>query len=627
MDKVKVMAPFNAVLGTAEGNVDVYSSDYDSADQEHFPNRHAFRNMVDNLFMGYKWQCVELARRWMYMNKGYLFDDVAMAYDIFSLTSVRVVNSDERLPLKSFKNGSKRHPEPGALLIWNEGGEFETTGHVAVVTEVTPTAIRIIEQNVENLIWPEGQNYSRELAARVTDEGDYWIRCTYETGNILGWVIQTDDDTGAESLPPADSRLLNLVMKQVETRQTLSKSWLNIANPDENAYVKMMGGHKLSSNSADELRYFCISETATREVKRATNELHALFMHATDYVLQHETLLEQFNIPSCLWSKIRQSWDNRRNQMITGRFDFSISDRGIKVYEYNADSASCYMEAGKIQGMWAQHVNCKSGRDAGDELFKRLIKSWKASDAKGVIHIMQDKDLEETYHALFMKEAIEAAGIKCKIITGVDELVWTDDGSIADAEGEVIKWVWKTWAWETALDQIRAECNNDPDQLMQYVPGEVHGGKIRLVDVLLRQEVMVYEPLWTLIPSNKAILPVLWELFPHHPYLLPAYFENNDSLRETGFVMKPIVGRCGDNIRMVDSDSQLIETTAGRFAHHSDIYQALWPLPKIDAYNAQLCTFTVEGRFSGSCVRVDANPVIKSESDVMALRVVTDEQL
>jgi glutathionylspermidine synthase len=37
---------------------------------------------------------------------------------------------------------------------------------------------------------------------------------------------------------------------------------------------------------------------------------------------------------------------------------------------------------------------------------------------------------------------------------------------------------------------------------------------VRLIDVLLRPEVLVFEPLWTVIPGNKAILPVLWSLFP-----------------------------------------------------------------------------------------------------------------
>ena len=77
--------------------------------------------------MGHKWQCVELARRWLYVNKGYVFDDIAMAYDIFRLRNVRVIADDCLLPLHSFRNGARRAPEPGALLIWGEGGEFDVT--------------------------------------------------------------------------------------------------------------------------------------------------------------------------------------------------------------------------------------------------------------------------------------------------------------------------------------------------------------------------------------------------------------------------------------------------------------------------------------------------------------------
>lgn len=35
--------------------------------------------------------------------------------------------------------------------------------------------------------------------------------------------------------------------------------------------------------------------------------------------------------------------------MITGRMDFCMDERGLKVYEYNADSASCHTEAGLIR--------------------------------------------------------------------------------------------------------------------------------------------------------------------------------------------------------------------------------------------------------------------------------------
>ena len=81
-------APFGAVLGIGPGSMPVYSSDYETADPAELPTRQHYRSHVDGIYMGHKWQCVGLARRWMYLNKGYIFDDIAMAYDIFRLRSV-----------------------------------------------------------------------------------------------------------------------------------------------------------------------------------------------------------------------------------------------------------------------------------------------------------------------------------------------------------------------------------------------------------------------------------------------------------------------------------------------------------------------------------------------------------
>ncbi|MCF3881891.1 glutathionylspermidine synthase family protein, partial [Salmonella enterica] len=75
--------------------------------------------------------------------------------------------------------------------------------------------------------------------------------------------------------------------------------------------------------------------------------------------------------------------------------------------------------------------------------------------------------------------------------------------------------------------------------------------EVRLIDVLLRPEVWVFEPLWTVIPGNKAILPILWSLVPHHRYLLDTDFTVNDELVQTGYALKPIAGRCGSNIDLV----------------------------------------------------------------------------
>lgn len=576
--------------------------------------------------MGYKWQCVELARRWLYVNFGYVFDDIAMAYDIFRLRQVTVLSDGRKLPIQSFANGAKRCPEVGCLMIWNEGGEYDVTGHVAVVTEVLEDRLRIIEQNVEDKVWPPSETWSRELAMSRSADGGYWIDCTYENAGIMGWVIQTDDATHAEVIVDPDPRQFDLGLGQVAIDGEPSTDWLDPSAPEDEAYMACMDGARLTCKTEDADKYITITTTALTEAKRATNELHAMFMHATNYVLRDDALLSRFNLPQALWPRLHQSWDNRRNEMVTGRFDFAISGAGgLKVYEYNCDSASCHMETGKVQGLWAAQAGCDVGRCPGDPLFPALVEAWREAEVNGLIHIMQDRDGEESYHALYMQRAIEEAGLKSKVIKGLSNLRWGEAGEVLDCDGIPITWVWKTWSWETALDQIRDQINDDDEKLRLSQTIDRATQAPRLVDVLLRQSVMVYEPLWSLIPSNKAILPVLWLLYPDHPYLLECHFELTPSLQSTGYVAKPIVGRCGHNISLFDHRNHLLDETAGKFDDRDIIYQALAPLPVIDGKNVQLCTFSVDGTYAGACVRVDKSKIITTDSDILPLRIIEDQ--
>ena len=136
--------PFGTLLGYAPGGVAIYSSDYTTVNRQDFPDDAAFRSYLSHEYMGYKWQCVEFARRYFYLNHGLVFTDVAMAHEIFSLRFLRRVVNDAILPLQAFANGGQQPPAVGSLLIWQEGGEFKHTGHVAVITEVLSDKVRIV---------------------------------------------------------------------------------------------------------------------------------------------------------------------------------------------------------------------------------------------------------------------------------------------------------------------------------------------------------------------------------------------------------------------------------------------------------------------------------------------------
>ena len=66
-------------------------------------------------------------------------------------------------------------------------------------------------------------------------------------------------------------------------------------------------------------------------------------------------------------------------------------------------------------------------------------------------------------------------------------------GQLIDGEGRLVNCVWKTWAWETAFDQIR-EVSDREFAAVPIRTGHPQN-EVRLIDVLLRPEVLVFEPL------------------------------------------------------------------------------------------------------------------------------------
>lgn len=108
-------ALFGTLLGYARG-VAIYSSDYSSLDPQEYEDDAVFRSYIDDEYMGHKWQCVEFARRFLFLNYGVVFTDVGMAWEIFSLRFLREVVNDNILPLQAFPNGSPRAPVAGRFL-------------------------------------------------------------------------------------------------------------------------------------------------------------------------------------------------------------------------------------------------------------------------------------------------------------------------------------------------------------------------------------------------------------------------------------------------------------------------------------------------------------------------------
>lgn len=131
---------------------------------------------------------------------------------------------------------------------------------------------------------------------------------------------------------------------------------------------------------------------------------------------------------------------------------------------------------------------------------------------------------------------------------------------------------------------------------------------------LLESATRWLEAPWKMILSNKAILPLLWELFPGNPFLLPASFEPLTGAQ----VRKPLFGREGANIRIVDAAGATLASSEAESGGLPEVYngpfvyQQLQPLRSFDGHFPVIGSWMVNGYSCGMGIREDQTLIVRS---------------
>ena len=98
----------------------------------------------DGYYYGKKWQCTEFVKRYYaQVYQHHMPDVMGNAKDFFdSGTPHRKLN--KKRGLVQYRNNQDEPPKVGDLLVFDYGAY----GHVAIVSEVTPTQIEVVQQNI-----------------------------------------------------------------------------------------------------------------------------------------------------------------------------------------------------------------------------------------------------------------------------------------------------------------------------------------------------------------------------------------------------------------------------------------------------------------------------------------------
>ncbi|WP_174291846.1 glutathionylspermidine synthase family protein [Sphingomonas bacterium] len=324
---------------------------------------------------------------------------------------------------------------------------------------------------------------------------------------------------------------------------------------------------------------FTLAEIET--VEAATAELYRLFLAAGQAIVDDQRLLDRFGIPPAFHQPIRDAWNGEPPALNFGRFDLGYDGaEPPKLFEFNCDTPTSLLEAAVIQWSWKEEVF--PAADQFNSLHERLVAKWRdlapllpaplwfahAADASG----------EDAVTTSYLRDTAEAAGLATMPIL-VDDLGWdADRHCFVDLDEQPIAALFKLYPWEWLASEAFA-----PQLLESFA------------------DTLWIEPVWKMIWSNKAILPILWQLFPGHPNLLLASFDmpNGDA------VAKPLLAREGANVSIRRAGTILAET-AGVYGEEGFLYQALYPLPETaPGCFPVLGSWIIDGEPAGMGIRED----------------------
>ena len=317
-----------------------------------------------------------------------------------------------------------------------------------------------------------------------------------------------------------------------------------------------------TSYIADEL--VVLSENEAEAYYEATNTLYDMYVEAAEYVIENN-LFHEIGIPFNLVDVIKESWENDVHWHLYGRFDLAggIDGKPIKLLEFNADTPTALFETAIVQWAILKQNNMEESSqfnatyEALIDNFKRLVtleedvSSFEENyDGWNFLFTSVKGNSEEENTVRLLQHIAAEAGYNTGFAY-IDDIEFDSEEGIFYNDTNYELW-FKLIPWEDiALEE------SDLAML--------------LTNIIKNQKAIIFNPAYTLLFQSKGLLKILWDLYPNHPLLLESSFEPLEGQKQ---VKKPIFGREGGNVSILDENASELESVDGDYANHKMLYQA-----------------------------------------------------
>ncbi|GIT99452.1 glutathionylspermidine synthase family protein [Sulfurovum sp. TSL1] len=347
---------------------------------------------------------------------------------------------------------------------------------------------------------------------------------------------------------------------------------LHKTTPLDTDYLESLGfvwhtDHDETSYISDEL--VVISEEEAEAYYEATNTLYDMFVEAAEHVIQNN-LFHEIGIPFNLVEVIQASWENDVHWHLYGRFDLAggVDGKPIKLLEFNADTPTALFETAIVQ--WAMlKKNSLEEASQFNALYEALVDNFKRLvtleedvstfeeryDGWNFLFTSVKGNSEEENTVRLLQHIATEAGFNTEFAY-IDEIEFSPEEGIFYQDKHYELW-FKLIPWEDiALEE------SDLAML--------------LTNIIKNQKAIIFNPAYTLLFQSKGLLKILWDLYPDHPLLLESSFEPLHGKKQ---VQKPVFGREGGSVSILDENGENIVSLEGDYGNHKMVYQAYTELP------------------------------------------------
>lgn len=368
-------------------------------------------------------------------------------------------------------------------------------------------------------------------------------------------------------------------------------------------------------------------------LKAAAEDIAHMYDKTMGYIADDTDRLKMW-FPPNVAAAISTSW--RQNPpTLFGRIDVvMLPDGSVKLYEFNAQTPTSLPESAVAQWNWLlwQQEQGNIPSDAGQfsDAFEFLVDQWRDSglDPKVPVYIatLDVSDAfdggEDICNAALMCDAARQAGFTAEVINLNTDITLADSGP---HRGKFVftpelDEAWFERASEEDQQRILSLVDTPIKVMFLLFPWEWilidsdEGGPAPFAEPIMNMiesgEMIIIEPLYSVMKSSKLMLPLLCELFPNSPYLLDASFGDvTIPMKLNGYVKKPAFSREGANVEIRLPDGTLAADTPGGYGRDGlFILQEYCEMPKlVDPSGAThypvLGIWLVGGKAAGMSIR------------------------